>query len=189
LTARLRVTHGTNVGDVFDVGEQVVLGRVPEVEIQIHDNKASRKHTKVSRTDKTYAVEDLESRNGTLVNGHKIQRVELRHGDVIKIGATELVFEISGAALMAAEDKSAETETLQRPISSAVRRDALMVAPRFLEKRFDPAIFRKRAAQVGLWDDFGEQAASTKAMIWGGVSLALVAVGGLSYLLTVMALG
>ncbi len=73
--------------------EAVSLGRTPDNTIPVDDIGASRKHAQILFIGRGYEVVDLGSRNGTKVNGVKVPRAVLRHGDVIAIGAFEIVFE------------------------------------------------------------------------------------------------
>jgi pSer/pThr/pTyr-binding forkhead associated (FHA) protein len=70
--------------------ESVVMGRQASCAIQIDDIHSSRRHAQVIRVKSGYEVVDLKSRNGTLLNGAKVERKLLRNGDVIKIGEVEI---------------------------------------------------------------------------------------------------
>jgi sigma-B regulation protein RsbU (phosphoserine phosphatase) len=72
------------------------IGRLHESEIYVDEPVVSRRHAEVYRADSTYYVKDTGSRNGTLVNGDRIdQPTELSPGDVIGIGNSRIVFEPS----------------------------------------------------------------------------------------------
>jgi len=78
---------------------EVVLGRALETDVRINDARVSRQHariTAVKNQDQTtnYVITDLSSRNGTLLNGQKIARGTLQHGDKITIGSQLLRFEM-----------------------------------------------------------------------------------------------
>jgi DNA-binding winged helix-turn-helix (wHTH) protein len=73
-----------------------VLGRDPDVTVWIDLNSVSRRHARVVVTDEVALLEDLGSRNGTLVNGEPVTSPRpLANGDRIKIGAASLVFRCS----------------------------------------------------------------------------------------------
>lgn len=80
---------GTDVAELLD---QNVIGRGIDTTIRIDDIQASRKHCKISKTDEGYLLEDLESGNGTYVNGKFTKHQLLKEGDQVKIGATLLTF-------------------------------------------------------------------------------------------------
>jgi DNA-binding winged helix-turn-helix (wHTH) protein len=70
-----------------------VLGREPTVAFWIDLNSVSRRHARIVVNDETATIEDLGSRNGTWVNGKKIDgSARLANGDKIKIGSASLVF-------------------------------------------------------------------------------------------------
>jgi hypothetical protein len=77
------------------VGEApVVIGRLPECAVSVNDSNISRRHAEVRATPTAYVVVDLNSTNGTMVNGIRIaDEHRLRDGDIISVGATHLRFE------------------------------------------------------------------------------------------------
>ena len=78
--------------DVVLRGDRTVVGRLGSCDICIADVNASREHAAFVRDGAGWAVEDLGSTNGTLLNGDRIDRARLHDGDVIVIGITELVY-------------------------------------------------------------------------------------------------
>jgi len=72
---------------------RVVIGRAKDCDIQVHDPNASRQHAELRQEDTSYWIVDLDSTNGTEVNGQRQKRAKLEHGDRIVVGSTELVFE------------------------------------------------------------------------------------------------
>ena len=72
---------------------RVVIGRSKDCDIQISDPNASRRHAEVRQEGAAYWLIDLDSTNGSSVNGHRTARSKLESGDVITIGSTELLFE------------------------------------------------------------------------------------------------
>ncbi|HEV3146450.1 MAG TPA: FHA domain-containing protein, partial [Gemmataceae bacterium] len=85
--ASLLVLKGTNPGQRIKLdGDQFVIGRSPECEIHIPNNAVSRQHAKITRLQTGFYIEDLDSRNGTLVNNVKIeQKTQLKDNDKVKI--------------------------------------------------------------------------------------------------------
>ena len=70
-----------------------ILGREPTVAFFIDLNSVSRRHAKIAIAGGTATIEDLGSRNGTYVNGLRIEGpTKLANGDKIKIGSASLVF-------------------------------------------------------------------------------------------------
>jgi Protein of unknown function (DUF3662)/FHA domain len=70
----------------------MTIGRLPECDVVVDDTGASRQHAEVRRTDAGFALTDLGSTNGTLVNGTPIREHLLEDGDRITIGETDLEF-------------------------------------------------------------------------------------------------
>ncbi|NTU70633.1 MAG: DUF3662 domain-containing protein [Coriobacteriia bacterium] len=78
--------------DVVLRGDRMLVGRLGSCDVCLQDHNTSRQHAAFVRTDDGWAVEDLGSTNGTVVNGAHIDRIVLRDGDVIVVGITELVY-------------------------------------------------------------------------------------------------
>jgi len=76
-------------------GDSLLLGRSPDSDIQIKDHFVSRKHLRISRKGSRIFIKDLNSRNGTFVNGEPINpgiEVELPEGVPVVMGMTVLCF-------------------------------------------------------------------------------------------------
>jgi len=71
---------------------EVTLGRDPTSAVPVVDPSVSRKHCLLRREDGRFQIKDLESRNGTLVNGSPVKEQWLRHGDEIAIGDSVFFF-------------------------------------------------------------------------------------------------
>jgi len=74
-------------------GEDVTLGRDASNVIAIADPDVSRHHARIVRTGTSHILVDMESTNGTSVNGKRVSEVTLRPGDRVLLGATTLVYE------------------------------------------------------------------------------------------------
>ncbi len=83
-------------GRSVNIGERpVVIGRSPEVEFVINDSNVSRRHAELWRTNEGVAIRDLQSTNGTYVNGHRVSAVSLSPRDDITIGTLHLRIELA----------------------------------------------------------------------------------------------
>jgi hypothetical protein len=69
-----------------------VIGRGTDADLQLLDQGISRRHVDVQYDGNFATAYDLGSTNGTTVNGHEISSQLLRHGDVIRVGHTRIVF-------------------------------------------------------------------------------------------------
>lgn len=89
----LRVLDGADRGRVFgDLVPPVTIGREEGNTIQLNDERVSRYHVKIQEDHEKLVLTDLESTNGTKVNGEDIQLRILRFGDMINIGRSVLLF-------------------------------------------------------------------------------------------------
>jgi transcriptional regulator with GAF, ATPase, and Fis domain len=80
-------------------GERVTLGRAPTNRIVVHDERASRFHAEVFPADSGWMIRDLDSRNGTVIDGQLlVGDRQLAAGDSFQIGQAEVVYCEPGAA-------------------------------------------------------------------------------------------
>jgi len=88
--ANLVITSGQLEGRKIEVSKELVIGR-ENVDIEIDDAELSRRHVAVRPTQGGLEVEDLGSRNGTRVDGTRIDGpTRVRHGAVVTVGMTTL---------------------------------------------------------------------------------------------------
>ncbi len=98
MSAQLTITAAPDKGRSFPLrpGETFQVGRSQATPTRLTDASVSRVHFEVEY-DGTAAVLVNISSNGTLVNGERVDRRELRPRDVIRRGATELLFHDTSA--------------------------------------------------------------------------------------------
>ena len=88
--ACLILIRGTPQGHrYFITADEMIIGRDPTAEISILDSSISRKHARVTRNENVIQIEDLDSSNGTAVNGKKLTPgavVKLEKEDLVKLG-------------------------------------------------------------------------------------------------------
>jgi hypothetical protein len=75
--------------------DPVTIGRLPECDVVLTDPNVSRRHAEVRRQNGQIVVVDLDSTNGTRVNGTGVREQRLDDGDVITVGTATLRFEAS----------------------------------------------------------------------------------------------
>ena len=75
-------------------GSVVVIGRSRECDVVLSDPNVSRRHAELRRADEGWQVVDLGSTNGVKVNDRRVDEATLRPGDRIRIGVTDLTFEL-----------------------------------------------------------------------------------------------
>ena len=88
----LRVLHGFDRGKVYaDLAAPITIGREEGNTIQLNDERISRYHLKLQIDNDRLVVTDLESTNGTKVNGEDVQVRIVRDGDMIALGRSLLL--------------------------------------------------------------------------------------------------
>jgi pSer/pThr/pTyr-binding forkhead associated (FHA) protein len=70
--------------------QPLTIGRSPKADIVLDDEKASRLHCGIRFQDGQYYVKDLSSKNGTFLNGEKIEFMHIQNGDRIRVGSSTL---------------------------------------------------------------------------------------------------
>jgi hypothetical protein len=88
--ARLRVLEPTGADRTVELGSLLTIGRAPDNGLVLADSRASRYHARIQVRQSLVVYVDLESRNGSLVNGLPVREVALGAGDEIRIGDTRL---------------------------------------------------------------------------------------------------
>jgi len=109
---------------VYDIEEPAIfIGRLPENHIPIFNMGISRRHVKIELDAfGSYTLTDLNSLNGTLVNGKKVKKATLANGDKITIGKYTIVYEdLRGEAALHLETIVADfrPEDMQRMAQAA----------------------------------------------------------------------
>lgn len=126
LAEATRVTH-----ELHD--ELVTLGRAPENTIHIDDPSVSGRHAQLHQVGETFHLQDLDSTNGTRVNGETISSVALRVGDRIRFGKVEACFECEVAEESSPRPTLPQTEA--RPAEVSARPADFTNASPFAKRR------------------------------------------------------
>lgn len=83
----LTVTRGAALGTTYKIETTLVLGRGNDSDVDLSEDGISRRHCRLWRADDaTFLIQDLQSRNGTWVNGQRIDKAKLKDGDQIQVG-------------------------------------------------------------------------------------------------------
>jgi predicted component of type VI protein secretion system len=86
-SVRLTVVEGPAIGQEFKIDGVATIGRSPDATVMVDDPGVSRLHVRIRRSDAgTFEVEDLGSKNGTFLNGSRVERGVANLGDKIRIG-------------------------------------------------------------------------------------------------------
>ena len=122
--ARLLVLAGPEVGRKYVVEGSVILGRASDATIRVDDPQVSRIHSRIRVADDGgFIIEDLGSRNGTIVNGNPIERHRLSFGDRVQVG--------SHTVLLFTHQDPLEDKVLQRQKMEAIGRMGAGIAHDF----------------------------------------------------------
>jgi two-component system, NtrC family, sensor kinase len=115
----LFVIRGVDQGSRFELSEPTVrLGRDPSSTIPLHDTEVSRHHAEIRRIEGEYSISDLNSSNGTFVNGQRIRHQQLTSGDQLQVGSTLMLY--TGPAEESEEDL-ADIVSISSPAEAADR--------------------------------------------------------------------
>lgn len=111
----LKVISGPNNGAEFSMqaGNSYIIGTDPNAcDIVFHDTSVSRQHTRITvNPDETMVIEDLKSRNGTLVDGEQLQgKRTLAANSHVNVGTTSFVV----------FDREGEMQTIISPLMPAI---------------------------------------------------------------------
>ena len=101
---QLQFRSGHHAGHVleFTAPRVVTLGRSSQSDVQIYDERISRRHCQIALDDAGARVRDLSSGNGTYVNGVEVRETALADGDLLMLGRTEICLRMSKAPAMPA---------------------------------------------------------------------------------------
>ena len=95
LKVEFSVIAGPDKGASFVAEElPIFIGREQDATVPLADNKISRKHATIVYKNHRFFIIDLGSRNGTCVNGKKVEGAALRTGDLLQLGDSVLNFEV-----------------------------------------------------------------------------------------------
>lgn len=104
-SALFRMEPGSaNLDELLMEKDLVLFGRGSNCDVVLTEKKASRKHFEVRRQGLSFFLKDLNSANGTLVNGNAVTEAELMAGDVIQVGESRIEFSIENKQFFAQQD-------------------------------------------------------------------------------------
>lgn len=95
-----------------ELTDSLLVGRAATCGVRVHDILLSREHCRLEKQGGQWLVIDLGSRNGTLVNGERIERCDLRDGDRVVAGRTQIRFH---EGVLSLDEPEQKTGLLERP--------------------------------------------------------------------------
>ncbi len=127
---KLILCDGPLSGSAYPVTDRLVIGRHPSAGLVLPDPSVSQIHCVVLFQNGLATAVDQGSTNGVFVNGRRILRAELRHGDEIRLGQTRMIVALTdqeasaAASFLAADDSESDGEKeLSRSIFETVTYD------------------------------------------------------------------
>jgi DNA-binding NtrC family response regulator len=81
-----------SIYEFTEIGELLRLGRDQQNQLALNDRYVSAFHARIEKRHIGYVIKDLQSRNGTAINGVRVTEAPLHEQDVIRVGETDLVF-------------------------------------------------------------------------------------------------
>lgn len=117
--------------DVFETKDFTTIGRDTGNHVCLSDSTVSGRHARIERKGQSYSLRDLNSRNGTFLNGIRITEAQLTPNDKVRFGETVFVFSESGRKGSILKSKQANwSEQLQRlPAFAATDFAVLITGP------------------------------------------------------------
>ena len=94
IRAKVRIVDGDDAGVEKELPEtgQTVIGRSSSCDMVLRVDSVSREHCRIDAKDGAYWIYDNGSSNGTLLNGLRIEKAKLVHGDVITLDKVTLEY-------------------------------------------------------------------------------------------------
>jgi pSer/pThr/pTyr-binding forkhead associated (FHA) protein len=112
--------------------EAVTLGRSRTCDLRLSDNDASRRHAEIIPVTGGFVVRDLDSTNGTFVNGERVHERQLRPGDRIEIGSSVVTFcQVAAEFDPSTQDEDQEKTVMleRRPTAESFQGDLAEIPP------------------------------------------------------------
>ena len=152
--------------------DRTTIGRVEDNTFHIADPSVSSHHCEIQLRGSDIVIRDLNSTNGTFINGNKIEESVLKPGQILRLGQVELKLEVEGAAATAPAPGSTPA-----PAPAKKQVDATMLIPRGVS--LDQ--LEKGGTRVGGFDTNASFSKKTnkvnKVFIIGGIVVAVVIIG------------
>ena len=181
--AKLQVLSGSLAGQGYELKvDTTTVGRVEDNSFQISDPSVSSHHCEVLLKGDDVVIRDLNSTNGSFINGEKITESVLKAGQTLKLGNVELRID-DGSPMPASSGATAKSAPAQAPAptsSSKPRQEQTMIVQRgvSLDQLAEPRTSGFDTANSG----FTKKTNTTnRYFLIGGILLGLLIVGVLIY--------
>lgn len=127
--ARLFLRKSSRLGEFIDIHRTpAIIGRGKSCDVELPDSSVSRRHAMLTEENGRYFIHNLESKNGTFVNGKAAEQTELKSGDSIGIGKYRMRFVKDDSVDFISDDVNSRIEKVlpvagERIVSTARRMD------------------------------------------------------------------
>ncbi|MEK7355890.1 MAG: sigma 54-interacting transcriptional regulator [Bdellovibrionota bacterium] len=102
-------------GSAIAIGDFFAIGRTAEAQLALDDPYASSRHARIEKRSGTFVIRDLQSRNGTFVNGSRVTEAVLTPNDHVRFGESVFVFSEAATTASKLQSKNEEwSEQLRR---------------------------------------------------------------------------
>jgi pSer/pThr/pTyr-binding forkhead associated (FHA) protein len=124
--ARLVLLSEGLTGRTFELkAEKTTVGRVSDNTFEIPEASVSSHHAEIHLRGSDVLIKDLDSTNGTFINGEKISEASLKPGQILRLGMVEMRLETADPVAAAAASKKVQTLDQTRVIPQGVKLDEL----------------------------------------------------------------
>ena len=145
---------------MYSLSAQVRYGRSTDSPIQISDSSVSLNHANLEWVDGSWFIEDLQSTNGTFVNGERVSRLLVVNGDIVYLGQFKLMFQDGELKLPGQENPTPFPDTTNSSSTSSSKR---LVLTAFL---FVGLLLIGFVIQSKSWFKSGSTANATRATVF-----------------------
>jgi len=165
MLGQLLVIAGPDQGRVFPLqeGKSLSVGRGQNTETRLKDPQVSRVHCQVTIEGRKIMLLDSGSTSGTLVNGKRVSQQELKPGDVIQIGSTQLRVNLEGSP--EASTVVVESPT-PKPMAERAEQLGELVGQSLSHYRIDSTLARGQSGMVFKAHDTKEDRATALKVLW-----------------------
>lgn len=134
---------GQPVGQQFVSGERLVMGRLPDNQLTLEGAEIAERHAEILTLGSDHVLNDLGSESGTRINGERVKRRLLQHGDLIAIGRFEIKY-----VNRKAEESEWDRTLLIEPSGGSSQRAMPGIGAREVEQRLWAGALRKKAGDT-----------------------------------------
>ena len=178
------IKEGPGTGSEYQVAQAVILGRLDSSDIPVKDTKASREHAKIYKQGDRFAIVDLNSSNGTFVNGARITKHLLEPGDEIEIGTVRLRFEDPEAMAAAEAAKQAKRRSIEEAFDTASSKPAAGKADEIVMRGHQPIQYsRIKPGRPLLGFDLEQLSDTGRFVVYAGLVLVFAVLMYVAYAL------